>query len=159
MRHTYIIAKRDEERDPERTFESAGRALGQKEAACVAIRAPPCAIKMTASLLWLGLGLGLVLVLGAALSLACPVAWEHAYCFLAPFVQDNALTCPTSEAVADRLLRSPALRPNPWEGKIAIVTGCTLGGIGAQTAEILAGKVGACRRDGVARLRAVSVRH
>jgi short-subunit dehydrogenase len=40
--------------------------------------------------------------------------------------------------------RFPALlfNPPPWTGKVAIVTGCTLGGIGAQTAAVLAGKAG-----------------
>jgi|MDSY01.1.fsa_nt_gb NAD(P)-dependent dehydrogenase (short-subunit alcohol dehydrogenase family) len=58
-----------------------------------------------------------------------------------PFLWDSRLGAPTAEATADRCLSTmPPAEAQDLKGKIAIVTGCTLGGIGAVTASVLAGK-------------------
>jgi hypothetical protein len=56
---------------------------------------------------------------------------DHIIAFFSPFLIDSVFSCKTSEAVADELLDANLLKN--VEGKLAIVTGCTLGGIGAQT--------------------------
>lgn len=92
-----------------------------------------------------------LLVVGATLPIAA-VVWfrtkshyfrQHLKAFLLPFLHDNALTSPNSENVlADIMSRHFPSAPHPLKGQVAIVTGCTLGGIGAHTALLLAGRVG-----------------
>lgn len=66
------------------------------------------------------------------------MSWFHT---LGPFLWDSCVGAPTSEVVAERCLANmPPAEAEALKGKIAIVTGCTMGGIGAVTAKILAGK-------------------
>ena len=82
-------------------------------------------------LIWLSVAaLGVAFFVAVAMLVNIDVR-EHLVAFYTPFIYDSVVSCKTSEAVADELLTPSLLKK--LEGKVAIVTGCTLGGIGAQT--------------------------
>ena len=67
---------------------------------------------------------------------------ENLAAVLGPFFYDGRIGSPTSEAIANDCLAKDPEAAMRLKGKVAVVTGTTLGGIGAHTASILAGKVG-----------------
>ena len=85
--------------------------------------------------------LAVVLPLLLALWVLLPSAFKsHALAFVAPFLLDNAFLSPTAQRTAQKVLtQSFEGGPHPWQGQVAIVTGCTMGGVGADTAAVLAG--------------------
>jgi hypothetical protein len=86
---------------------------------------------------WLAVLLPLLLALWAVLP---PDLKLHAAALLAPFVTDNAFTAPAAAATAQKVIaQSFGGGPHPWAGRVAVVTGCTAGGLGAETAAVLAG--------------------
>ena len=86
---------------------------------------------------WLAVALPLLLALWVLLPSALK---SHSLAFLAPFLLDNAFLSPTAARTAQKVLtQSFSGGPHPWQGQVAIVTGCTMGGVGADTAAALAG--------------------
>ena len=51
--------------------------------------------------------------------LVFPVLGEHLSAFLLPFLQDNTINCPTSEAVAESLLKQ-GVDPAEVKGKVPL---------------------------------------
>ena len=88
----------------------------------------------------IGIAFVLALLLPLSITLwsvfAPPLLKGHVDAFIWPFILDNAFTAPDALEVAKLAVVNGQ---HPYSGHIAIVTGCTVGGLGAHTAAILAG--------------------
>jgi len=96
------------------------------------------AVRIVVRRRWLAILPALALLLWATLT--PPELRSRCATFFGALVADNALTAPSAEAAADKALASLG---GVHRDTLAVVTGCAPGGIGAHTAAVLAGFVGA----------------